>query len=807
MRLPTTQQLLRLGQEQPLGRLLEASASLRDEGWGELVTYSPKVFIPLTELCRDVCHYCTYAKTPRRLSQPYLTPDQVLAIARAGREAGCREALFTLGDQPERRYRIAREALSALGHDTTLGYLEEMARRVLGETGLLPHLNPGVLSLDDCRRLRGVAPSMGMMLESGAQRLCERGGPHFGSPDKLPAVRLETIRAAGEANVPFTTGILIGIGETRAERIESLVAIRALHERYGHIQEVIIQNFVPKPGTRMAHVPAPSREELLWTVALARHAFGPSMSIQVPPNLNASDPAELIHAGINDWGGVSPVTPDHVNPESPWPQLVELQRITASAGKTLAPRLTVYPAYVNDRRRWIDRGLFGAVLKHADSEGLARDDTRPREWAVGSDAVAPPWRLEVGTKASASFRSGDLARTIRRAQSGARLDVSDIVRLFGARAEEFRAVCRAADELREAVNGDAVSYVVNRNINYTNICLYKCSFCAFSKGKASENLRGEPYVVDLDEVGRRTVEAWRRGATEVCLQGGIHPYFTGRTYLDICKAARKAAPGMHIHAFSPLEVSQGAGTLGISIRDFLEQLKSAGLGSLPGTAAEILHDDIRAMICPDKLTSREWLDVVATAHEVGLPTTSTIMYGHLEQPRHWAEHLLALRDLQQETGGLTEFVPAAVRAHGSAHASTRTFAARPHVPRGHSHACGGSPGAASSDPEHPGLMGQDGQGRRRRLPASGRQRPWGHVDERIHFPGRGGEPRAGVSARGDGIPAQGSRARAAAAHHLVWRGAGSANYRLLRCAAAGGCAKPACSKLPPGPSSPDRMNA
>ncbi len=657
MRLPTTQQLLRLGQEQPLGRLLEASASLRDEGWGELVTYSPKVFIPLTELCRDVCHYCTYAKTPRRLSQPYLTPDQVLAIARAGREAGCREALFTLGDQPERRYRIAREALSALGHDTTLGYLEEMARRVLGETGLLPHLNPGVLSLDDCRRLRGVAPSMGMMLESGAQRLCERGGPHFGSPDKLPAVRLETIRAAGEANVPFTTGILIGIGETRAERIESLVAIRALHERYGHIQEVIIQNFVPKPGTRMAHVPAPSREELLWTVALARHAFGPSMSIQVPPNLNASDPAELIHAGINDWGGVSPVTPDHVNPESPWPQLVELQRITASAGKTLAPRLTVYPAYVNDRRRWIDRGLFGAVLKHADSEGLARDDTRPREWAVGSDAVAPPWRLEVGTKASASFRSGDLARTIRRAQSGARLDVSDIVRLFGARAEEFQAVCRAADELREAVNGDAVSYVVNRNINYTNICLYKCSFCAFSKGKASENLRGEPYVVDLDEVGRRTVEAWRRGATEVCLQGGIHPYFTGRTYLDICKAARKAAPGMHIHAFSPLEVSQGAGTLGISIRDFLEQLKSAGLGSLPGTAAEILHDDIRAMICPDKLTSREWLDVVATAHEVGLPTTSTIMYGHLEQPRHWAEHLLALRDLQQETGGLTEFVP------------------------------------------------------------------------------------------------------------------------------------------------------
>ena len=640
-----------------MDRLVQSSAALRDEGSGNLITYSPKVFIPLTELCRDVCHYCTFAKTPKRLPQAYLSPQQVLDIARAGRDAGCREALFTLGDKPELRYRAARDELRRMGFATTLQYLRTMAELVLRETGLLAHLNPGIMSVDDYRQLRAVAPSMGLMLESSSPRLCEPGGPHYGSPDKLPEVRLEAIRAAGEARVPLTTGILIGIGETRAERIESLVELRLLHERYGHIQEIIVQNFVPKPGTKMAHHPAPSREELLWTVAMTRHAFGPKMSVQVPPNLNARDPGELIAAGINDWGGVSPVTPDHVNPESAWPALETLERITGDAGKTLVPRLTVYPRYVGEREHWIDRGLWGVVLGHADGEGLARDDSRRAPWAAGDPRVEPPFRLGGCKPARAVPANGCLDRAIRRTESGARPSLAEIERLLTARGGEFHETCRAADELRRAVNGDVVTYVVNRNINYTNICLYKCRFCAFSKGRTSENLRGEPYVVDLDEIARRTAEAWSRGATEVCLQGGIHPSFTGRTYLQICKTVKAAAPDMHIHAFSPLEITQGATTLGITVERFLGRLRDSGLGTLPGTAAEILDDEVRRVICPDKLTADEWLNVAAAAHRLGMRTTATIMFGHMEQPRHVAAHLLAIRDLQERTAGITEFVP------------------------------------------------------------------------------------------------------------------------------------------------------
>lgn len=634
-----------------LPELLGRAAELRDAGFGATVTFSRKVFIPLTELCRDVCHYCTYAKTPRRLARVYLPPEDILGIAHAGAGAGCREALFTLGDKPELRYRAAREALAALGYSSTLAYLHAMAGRVLRETGLLPHLNPGVLAPDDYHRLRGVAPSMGLMLESAAARLAARGGPHFGSPDKQPAVRLKAIADAGEAQVALTSGLLIGIGETRTERIESLAALRDLHRRHGHIQELIIQNFVPKPGTKMADHPAPAFEELAWTIAMARLMFGPRMSIQAPPNLNAGRLGELVAAGINDWGGVSPITPDHVNPESPWPHLDQLARDTAAAGKVLVERLTLYPRYIEERARWLDAGLSGPVLKQADAEGLARDS----HWSAGDGAGAPPAsaaRLE-GT----GWVDRRLGELVSRAGNGERLDEYALQRLLGARGADVDHLCAAADALRRAVCGDTVTYIVNRNINYTNLCRYKCQFCAFAKGKTHEDLRGAPYVLDLAEIGRRVTEAWTRGATEVCLQGGIHPAFTGETYLDVLRTVKEAAPDIHVHAFSPLEVMQGARTLGLPLEKFLQRLKDAGLGTLPGTAAEILDDEVRRIICPDKVDTAQWLEIMATAHRLGLRSTATIMFGHLETTRHQARHLLALRDLQQRTGGFTEFVP------------------------------------------------------------------------------------------------------------------------------------------------------
>lgn len=643
------EEAMRMDRDLTLDELMHSAGQLRDAQNPSVVTYSRKVFIPLTELCRDVCHYCTYAKTPKRVHRAYLSPEQVLSIARAGQAAGCREALFTLGDKPELRYQTARGALAELGYETTIQYLRAMAELVLRETGLLPHLNPGVLGRDDYECLRQVAPSMGIMLESAAQRLCERGGPHFGSPDKQPYARLESIEFAGQARVPLTTGILIGIGETREERIDSLLAIRDLHDRYAHVQEIIIQNFVPKPGTKMHAAPAPDFNEMLWTIAMTRHLFGPAMNIQAPPNLNPKRLPELITAGINDWGGVSPVTPDHVNPESPWPQLDHLTEQTARAGKLLTQRLTIYPEYVAEPQHWLAPELIAPVLKHADSLGLARDD----QWSAGAD-LPPPYRLHAGRH---ELRDRRLARILGRARDGRRLDEMEITTLFSARGTDFETVCKTADDLRLATSGDKVAYVVNRNINYTNLCLYKCQFCAFSKGKTSDHLRGAPYVLEMAEISRRTEEAWARGATEVCLQGGIHPAYTGQTYLDICRAVKEAVPGMHIHAFSPLEVTHGAKTLGKSIVAFLKDLSLAGLASLPGTAAEILDDQIRQQICPDKINSDEWLSVIATAHGLGIPTTSTIMFGHLESPRHWARHLLHLRDLQQRTGGITEFVP------------------------------------------------------------------------------------------------------------------------------------------------------
>ncbi len=630
-----------------LEALLAAARARRDLAHPAVVSYSPKVFIPLTQLCRDACRYCTFAQAPRELKAPYLSVDEAVRIAEAGAEAGCREALFTLGDQPEQRYRIARDALAALGHGSTIQYLAEVAGRVQKATGLLPHVNPGVMSRADLERLRGVSVSAGLMLESASERLCARGGPHHGCPDKRPEVRLATIRAAGELAVPFTSGILIGIGETRRERIEALLALRALHAEYDHLQEIIVQNFRAKPGTAMAAAPEPSLEDHLWTIALARLVFAPEMSIQAPPNLNPAALDRLLAAGIDDWGGISPVTPDHVNPEAPWPALEALRRATEAAGKELAPRLAIYPRYVLEPERWLAPAMRKPVLDHADAEGFARENG----WIAG--AASKP----VAPITDRSPPGPALGAILRRARGGQTLEEAEVVRLFAARGREAEAVCRAADELRREVSGERVAYVVNRNINYTNVCYFRCRFCAFSKGKLSENLRGPAYDLDLEEIARRTREAWARGATEMCLQGGIHPDYSGRTYLEICRTVKQAAPEIHVHAFSPLEVWQGARTLGISLADFLAELKRAGLGSLPGTAAEILDDEVRRVICPDKITTAQWLEVMRTAHAQGLRSTATIMFGHVDHPRHWARHLLRIRELQAETGGFTELVP------------------------------------------------------------------------------------------------------------------------------------------------------
>jgi FO synthase len=650
--LPDAAQALALADCTALPQLLRAAAQRRDAGFRNVVTYSRKVFLPLTQLCRDVCHYCTFATTPRHVAAPYLAVDEVVNTVRAAAQLGCKEALFTLGEKPELRYRAAREALDAMGFATTLEYVAHVAERVLAETGVLPHINAGNMDAAEIAMLRRVSASMGIMLESAAARLCEKGMPHYGSPDKVPAVRLETIRLAGEAAVPFTSGILIGIGETRRERVESLLALRELHQRYGHVQEIIVQNFRAKPDTQMARAPEPDLNELLWTIAVARLIFGAGMSIQAPPNLSPGVLPQLIGAGINDWGGVSPVTPDYVNPEAPWPHLDNLARETALAGKVLQERLTVYPPYALARARWLDAGLHTAVLEKMDVDGLARSG----HWSPGELAAPPAEELALIAQPPRHV-SADVAALVARARGGERLSEGEIVRLFQARGDDFAHVCQAADALRREVNGDTVAYVVNRNINYTNICYFKCQFCAFSKGKLSENLRGSPYDLDPAEIQRRVREAWQRGATEVCMQGGIHPDYTGQTYLDILAAVKEAAPAMHIHAFSPLDVWQGAKTLGCDLETFLRRLKTAGLGTLPGTAAEILDDEVRAVLCPDKIGTEEWLEVIATAHRVGLRTTSTIMYGHIEGPQHWARHLLRIRELQARTGGLTEFVP------------------------------------------------------------------------------------------------------------------------------------------------------
>jgi FO synthase len=638
----------------PLDTLLAEARGRRDARGPARMTYSPKVFIPLTRLCADVCHYCTFATTPSQLAAPYLTPEQVLDIARAGAAAGCKEALFTLGDAPERRYAVAQEWLAERGFERTIDYVRHCAELVLSETGLLPHVNAGVLGEDDYRMLRPFAASCGLMLESTSTAICEKGGAHYGSPDKAPAVRIASLEAAGRARVPMTSGILIGIGETARERIEALIALRDLHLAHGHLQEVIVQNFCPKPGTKMSGALEAGEADFLRVIAAARIVLPDEVSVQAPPNLNGERLCELVDAGIDDWGGISPVTLDHVNPEAPWPEIAVLEEVCAKAGRPLVERLTIYPRFVaTDDASWIDAKLRPHVLKLSDAEGLARDS----RWSPGMAEHAP------GTPAMPLGRrhggpvAAQLHRVLDRAANGAELSESEIVSLFATRGAAAQAVVEFADALRREVKGEAVTYVINRNINYTNICTYACTFCAFSKSSSKGGFRDKPYNLDLEEIANRAREALAKGATEVCLQGGIHPSYTGDTYSSIVRAVKSACPDLHIHAFSPLEISQGAATLGVSTRDYLMRLKDDGLGSLPGTSAEILCDDIRSVICPDKQTTAEWLGVVRDAHLVGLPTTSTIMYGHIERPEHWARHLLALRNLQGDTGGITEFVP------------------------------------------------------------------------------------------------------------------------------------------------------
>jgi FO synthase len=663
-----------------------------------VITYSRKVFIPLTRLCRDRCAYCTFVTVPGRLDSPYLSPDEVLAIARDGAALGCKEALFTLGDRPEARWRQAREWLDAHGYDDTLSYVRAMAIRVLEETGLLPHLNPGVLTWQDFQRLKPVAPSMGMMLETTSQRLyTERGGPHFGSPDKDPAVRLRVLQDAGRSSVPFTTGILIGIGETLAERAESIFAIRQVAREYGGIQEVIVQNFRAKPDTRMRATPDAELADLAATIAVTRLLLGPSARIQAPPNLIGDQYQLMLSAGIDDWGGVSPLTPDHVNPERPWPHIDELARQTAAGGFELTERLTIYPGYI--REPWLDPRVAGHVAALADPlTGLAAADAQPRGlpwqepdggWGEASGRI--DLHTSIDTTGRTSDRRADFAEVYGDwDEVGARIDpaarrsssegpgagaprrapsevlaalrsaerdpagISDdeALALLDADGPELEALAALADGLRRDAAGDDVSYVVTRNINFTNVCYTGCRFCAFAQRRTD----ADAYTLSMEQVGDRAAEAWQAGATEVCMQGGIHPDLPGTAYFDLAAEVKRRCPDLHVHAFSPMEVMNGASRTGLPVREWLTRARAAGVDSLPGTAAEILDDDVRWVLTKGKLPAAAWIDVITTAHELGLRTSATMMYGHVDTPAHWVGHLRVIRGIQERTGGFTEFV-------------------------------------------------------------------------------------------------------------------------------------------------------
>lgn len=655
----------------PLGAELAAAArKIRDATTGTRITYSPKVFIPLTKLCQDRCGYCTFAEPPAHVESPYMPLPEVLKIARKGARAGCHEALFTLGERPELRYPAAQSWLDEHGFESTVHYVRAAAELVLTETGLLPHANAGALYRDELELLREVSPSQGMMIESlRADLEC-----HKGSPDKEPQRRLDTLEAAGELSIPFTTGILVGIGEDRTDRIAALEAIAQSHRRHGHIQEVIVQNFLPKTGTRMHKDPSCPTDVHLDAISLARLILPPDVHVQAPPNL-AQDVRALVDAGIDDLGGVSPVTIDHVNPERPWPQIDALSEELSEIGFTLAPRLTAHPEFVLNPEKWFDANLRFPIMDRSDAEGMGRDDPgavfpeRTMEDAKVTDGAevvligdrSTAWYSGADTSPmtllpSRGSATGRVAEILAGARSGQELGVDEITALFGARGAEVAAVAELADDLRQQVNGDVVTYVANRNINYTNVCTFKCHFCGFSKGPLSLNLRGAPYLLTLDDIAARVAEAADLGATEVCLQGGIHPDFDGDYYIDVIDAVHRAVPDMHIHGFTALEVTEGAKRLAEPLDVYLARLRDAGLKSLPGTAAEILDDEIRAILCPDKVNTEEWLEAHRLAHKVGLSSNVTIMFGAVEQPVHWARHIVRTRELQKETGGFTEFV-------------------------------------------------------------------------------------------------------------------------------------------------------
>jgi FO synthase len=701
---------LMTAREDDLERLLAIAGAVRDrapwyaDGAPRRVTYSRKVFVPLTHLCRDTCGYCTFAWPPKKDLPAFLSPEQVLDIARRGQAAGCKEALFTLGDQPEARYPAAREWLEARGYATTLEYLRAVAIQVIEETGLLPHLNPGVLSWADLATLKQVSASMGLMLESTSRRLLAKGQAHFNSPDKDPEVRLRTIEDAGRLSIPFTSGLLIGIGETPVERAETVLALRELHRRYGHLQEVIVQNFRAKPDTAMRDHPEPSFEDLLATVATTRVLMGPTVHVQAPPNLSPAHYERILRAGIDDWGGVSPVTPDHVNPELPWPQLEALADRSASEGFELTERLCVYPEYARLPDPWLAGKMRDPVAALATDDGYARPDHRPEPHAwqdpevevrsttasmdavisgdeaggsaadgrnarsaeaeddlhravygdlhVIADGVLARNAPRVEAPARTTIRR-DVAAALAKAQRGTVLDDDEALLLLGTTGVELEALARAADEVRAERVGDTVTYVVNRNLNFTNICYTGCRFCAFAQRRDDP----DAYNLSLEQIADRVQEAWDDGATEVCLQGGIHPDLPGDHYFAVLDAITARVPDIHVHAYSPMEVVNGATRMGISVREWLEEARRRGLGSIPGTAAEILDDDVRWVLTKGKLPASAWIDVVTTAHRVGIPTTSTMMYGHVDEPRHWVAHLKLLRSLQEETGGFTEFVP------------------------------------------------------------------------------------------------------------------------------------------------------
>jgi FO synthase len=620
--------------------LAEAAYEQARDAHGFVVTYSPKVFIPLTKLCRDRCGYCTFAQAPAHVASPYLSLDEVMAIAQAGRDAGCTEALFTLGERPELRYDEAARWLAARGYHSTVDYVATAAQMVLEGTGLLPHANAGALFFHELEQLRHVSASQGMMLEVLAEVAAHRL-----APDKEPGRRLDTLRWAGELKIPFTTGLLVGIGESREDRLVTLRAIVEAHEEFGHVQEVIIQNFLPKPRTAMASAPPASDEEFHWTIAAARLILPNDIHLQAPPNLS-DDPARLLDFGIDDFGGISPVTLDHVNPERAWPAVSTLSQECDLRGFQLTPRLTTYPEFLGEREDFLDEKVRPFVLAHCDAHSLARNDS----WYSGTDHTPPP-------PPTSTARVNEIGALLARYEPGYEFDADELISLFHARGADFNAVVDLADQLRQDLVGDAVSFVINRNINYTNVCTFKCRFCAFSKGPLSLNLRGDPYLLTLEEISERVREAEAKGATEVCLQGGIHPKFDGDYYIDVVAAVRAGSPSIHIHAFSALEVFEGARRSDQDLATYLTRLKDAGLKTLPGTAAEILDDRIRTVLCPDKINSDQWLEVHRVAHSVGLRSNITIMFGAVEGPESWATHLIRTRDLQKQTGGFTEFVP------------------------------------------------------------------------------------------------------------------------------------------------------